>query len=113
MKINGYIIDLPQDHVLQPLYVGCSSSKDDYHAIQRTAAGLVSPNISKESRLVSEQSLGLFKTAMGRAVEANRSRFAPRREQKVDREYNEGKWDRQCKRTERYLGLRRKTETGK
>ena len=111
---KGLVLDFPDHPTLRPRYLGCSNSKEDFEDLQ-----VDMPTKSQQTSLRGQnygnpdgRSLEAFKQTIEAAMEANKNKNKnTKAKKKEDRIQKQQVMVKQLKRTERYLGLRPKSES--
>ena len=111
MKRSGFIVSFPEEKPYQPQYVGSCNNKDEFDDVRMKVAGHARIHILQTESL-SDNAGTKFKEAVESAVKATRRQPKNSKGKKKDQTQKKQTWDRQSKRTERYLGLRQRREKG-
>lgn len=111
MRRNGFFVDFPKGKAYQPRHVGNCNTKNEFDDIRTKVAGHARIHVF-ENDILSDNDTSKFKEAVESATKATRRQQKKSKGKKKDQTKKKQEWDRQSKRTERYLGLRQRKEKG-
>ena len=109
---KGFFVNFPDAENFKPINVGHCNSKDEFDTIRKEVAGLAKTNTPSNTYLSNNDDVKKFKNAVESAVNGSRISSQSSKGRKKDQTQRKQLWDRQSKRTERYLGLRPRKEKG-
>ena len=112
MKRKGFFVTFPNGEAYQPLRIGECKTKAEFDVLRSRNSGPFEKHIAFDQSLLHNEAAIQFRKAVEDAINATKKQQKTSREKQKKQIQKKQLWDRQSKRTERYLGLRPRKEKG-